>query len=128
MATTQRKGVFIIALLPAVICAAAPISSEPAPMTQIGMICVRLRVIDDGVVHLFLWSLAAGGAGSPGYWVPAAQVPHGLAVLPLDGVFEQMGQPPAGGDAGDVGDPAAGPDGDDEPFVVEGERLQRPVP
>jgi hypothetical protein len=37
------------------ICAAAPISSEPAPMTQIGMICVRLRVIDDGVVlgHLF---------------------------------------------------------------------------
>jgi hypothetical protein len=30
----------------------------------------------------------------------------GLAVLPLDGVFEQVGQPPAGGDAGDAGDPA----------------------
>jgi hypothetical protein len=41
----------------------------------------------------------------PGYWVPAAQVPDGLAVLPLDGVFEQVGQSPAGGDAGDVGDP-----------------------
>src|SRR6266851_717648 len=63
----------------------------------------------------------------PGYWVPAAQVLHGLAVLPLDGVFEQVGQMPAGGDAGDVGDSAAGTDRDDEPLVVEGERLQRPA-
>src|SRR6266496_6673739 len=65
---------------------------------------------------------------SQGQWVPAAQVRDGLAVLPLDGVFEQVGQPPAAGDAGDVGDPAAGPDRDDEPLVVEGERLQRPAP
>ena len=50
------------------------------------------------------------GPRLPGYRVPAAQVPDGLAVLPLDGVFEQVGQMPAGGDAGDVGDPAAGPD------------------
>jgi len=35
--------------------------------------------------------------------------------------------PPAAGDAGDAGDPAAGPDRDDEPLVVEGERLQRPA-
>jgi hypothetical protein len=28
---------------------------------------------------------------SSGYRVPAAQVPDGLAVLPLDGVLEQMG-------------------------------------
>src|SRR6266568_5275105 len=63
----------------------------------------------------------------PGYWVPAAQVGDGLAVLPLDGVLEQVGQVPAGGDAGDVGDPAAGPDRDDEALVVEGERLQRPA-
>ena len=48
-----------------------------------------------------------------GYWVPAAQVPDGLAVLPLDGVYEQVGQPPPGGDAGDAGGPAAGPDRDD---------------
>src|SRR6266496_5644849 len=68
------------------------------------------------------------GQRLPGYWVPAAQVPDRLAVLPLDGVFEQVGQPPAAGDAGDVGDPAAGPDRDDEPLVVEGERLQRPAP
>jgi hypothetical protein len=27
-----------------------------------------------------------------------------------------MGQPPAGGDAGDVGDPAAGADRDDDPL------------
>src|SRR5215471_5260039 len=67
-----------------------------------------------------------GGRWLPGDWVPAAQVLDGLAVLPLDGVFEQVGQVPAGGDAGDVGDGAAGPDGDDEPLVVEGERLQRP--
>ena len=65
---------------------------------------------------------------SYGYWVPTAQVPDGLAVLPLDGVFEQVGEPSAGGDVGDVGDPAAGPDRDDEPLVVEGERLQRPIP
>src|SRR6266536_6658186 len=52
--------------------------------------------------------------GSYGYRVPAAQVPDGLAVFPLDGVFEQVGQPPAAGNAGDVGDPAAGPDRDDE--------------
>src|SRR5499427_11137057 len=63
----------------------------------------------------------------PGYWVPATQVLDGLAVLPLDGVLEQVGQVPAGGDAGDVGDGAAGPDRDDEPLVVEGERLQRPA-
>src|SRR5215467_8111877 len=31
------------------------------------------------------------GQRSPGYWVPAAQVPDGLAVLPFDGVFEQVG-------------------------------------
>ena len=67
------------------------------------------------------------GQKSAGYWIPAAQVPDGLTVLPLDGVFEQVGQPPAAGDAGDVGDPAAGPDRDDEPLVVEGERLQRPA-
>ena len=52
-------------------------------------------------------------------------MPDGLAVLPLDGVLEQVGHVPAAGDAGDVGDPAAGPDRDDEPLVVEGERLQR---
>jgi hypothetical protein len=52
-------------------------------------------------------------------------VPDGLAVLPLDGVLEQVGQPSASSDAGDVGDPAAGPDRDDEPLVVEGELLQR---
>ena len=78
----------------------------------------------DEVDHL-QWERA--GARSAGYWVPAAQVPDGLAVLPLDRVFEQMGQLPAAGDAGDVGDPAAGPDRDDEPLVVEGERLQRPA-
>ncbi len=38
------------------------------------------------------------GQRAPGYWVPAAQVLDGLAVLPLDGVLEQVGQPPAGGD------------------------------
>src|SRR5512133_3116848 len=64
---------------------------------------------------------------SPGYWVPAAQVADGLAVLTLDGVFEQVGQLPAAGDAGDVGHPTAGTDRDDEPFVVEGERLERPA-
>jgi len=52
-------------------------------------------------------------------------VPDGLAVLLLDGVFEQVGRPPTGGDAADAGDLAAGPDRDDEPRVVEGERLQR---
>src|SRR6202023_3823260 len=51
--------------------------------------------------HLLPWSLAAGWRRVPGYWVPAAQVLHGLAVLPLDGVFEQVRQVPAGGDAGD---------------------------
>src|SRR5690349_10935593 len=55
---------------------------------------------------------------SYGYRVPAAQVPDGLAVLPLDGVLEQVGQPAAGGEAGDVGDPATGPDRDDESLVV----------
>ena len=64
---------------------------------------------------------------SPGYWVPAAQVADGLAVLPLDGVFEQVGQLPAAGDAGDVGHPTACTDRDDETFVVEGERLERPA-
>ena len=29
-----------------------------------------------------------------------------MAVLPLDDVLEQVGQPPAAGDSGDVGDPA----------------------
>jgi hypothetical protein len=48
------------------------------------------------------------GQRSAGYWIPAAQVLDGLPVFPLDGVFEQMGQPPAGGDAGDVGWCAAG--------------------
>jgi 2-polyprenyl-6-methoxyphenol hydroxylase-like FAD-dependent oxidoreductase len=67
------------------------------------------------------------GQRLPGYRVPAAQVPDGLAVFPFDGVFEQVGKPPAGGDAGDVGDPAAGPDRDDEPLVVEGECLRRPA-
>jgi hypothetical protein len=32
--------------------------------------------------------IAAYVLRSPGYWVPAAQVADGLAVLPLDGVFE----------------------------------------
>jgi hypothetical protein len=50
-----------------------------------------------------------------------------LAVLPLDGVFEQVGQLTAAGDAGDIGDPAAGAGRDDEPVVVEGERLERPA-
>src|SRR6266571_8942551 len=72
--------------------------------------------------------LTAGWKRSPGYWVPAAQVPDGLAVLPLNGVFEQMGKLPAGGDAGYVGDPAAGPDRDHEPLVVEGERLRLLAP
>src|SRR5919202_5752178 len=82
--------------------------------------CARQR-------HLLLGSLRLDGRPSAGYWVPAAQVPDGLAVLPLDGVFEQGSQPPAGGDAGDVGGPAAGPDRDDEPRVAEGERLQLPA-
>jgi hypothetical protein len=60
--------------------------------------------------HLLFCCSQQGGQRSAGYWVPAAQVPDGLAVLPLDGVFEQVGQLPAGGDAGDVGYPAAGPD------------------
>ena len=59
--------------------------------------------------------------------VPAAQVCDGLAVFPFDGVFEQVGQVPAGGKAGDLGDAAAGADRDDESFVVEGERLQGPA-
>ena len=59
-------------------------------------------------------------------WVPAAQMRDGLTVLPLDEVLEQMSQPTAAGDAGNVGDPAAGADRDDEPLVVEGERLKRP--
>jgi hypothetical protein len=42
-------------------------------------------------------------------------------------VFEQVGQPTAAGDAGDVGHPAAGAGRDDEPLVVEGERRERPV-
>jgi hypothetical protein len=46
-------------------------------------------------------------------------VPDRLAVLPLDGVLEQVGQLPAAGDASDVGDPAANPDRDDESLVVE---------
>src|SRR6516165_9702594 len=71
--------------------------------------------------------LRQGWRRLPGYWVPATQVPDGLAVFPLDGVFEQVSQVPAGGDAGDVGDPAAGPNRDDEPLVVEGEHLQRPA-
>src|ERR1700732_2101341 len=71
--------------------------------------------LDASARHLLPWSLAAGWRRLPGYWVPAAQVLHGLAVLPLDGVFEQVRQVPAGGDAGDVGDPVAGPDRDDEP-------------
>src|SRR5215467_3171496 len=46
------------------------------------------------------------GHALAGYRIPAAQVLDGLAVLPLDGVFEQVGQVSAGGDAGDVSDPA----------------------
>src|SRR5580693_3617982 len=88
-------------------------------MTLIGMICVRLTLL------FCRWQ--QDGQRLPGYWVPAAQMPDGLAVLPLDGVLEQVGCPPAGGDAGDVGDPAARPDRDDEPLVVEGERLQGPA-
>jgi hypothetical protein len=56
-----------------------------------------------------------------------AQGRDGLALLPLDKVLEQVGQPPAAGDAGDVSNPAAGPDRDDEPLVMEGEHLQRPA-
>ena len=41
--------------------------------------------------------------------------------------LSRWASPPAGGDAGDVGDTAAGPDRDDEPLVVECERLQRPA-
>src|SRR6187455_1717579 len=54
---------------------------------------------------------------SAGQWVPAAQMRDGLAVFPLDEILEQVGQPPAAGDAGDVGDPATGTDRDDESLV-----------
>src|SRR3954447_5786349 len=72
---------------------------------------------------------AAGGSRRapwlPSYWTPATQVPDGLAVLPLDGIFEHVGDAAAGGDAGDVGHPAARTDRDDEALVVEGEFLER---
>src|SRR6266545_4803226 len=48
-----------------------------------------------------------GAARAPG--ISAAQVLDELAILPLDGVLEGMGQPPAGGDAGNLSDTAAGP-------------------
>src|SRR5260370_36822401 len=51
----------------------------------------------------------------PGYWVPAAQVLDGLAVLPLHGVFEQGRQVARGGDAGECGGPGGGPPRDDAP-------------
>jgi hypothetical protein len=56
--------------------------------------------------HLLLGRSQEDGPWLPGYWIPATQVPDGLAVLPLDGVFEQVGQPSATCDARDVGDPA----------------------
>jgi hypothetical protein len=69
--------------------------------------------------------LAELADGSGGDWVPAPEVPDGLAIFPLDRVLEQVGQPPASGEAGDIGDPAAQSDRDDEALVLEGEGLQR---
>src|ERR671933_1485506 len=56
---------------------------------------------------------------------PAAQVLDRLAVFPLDGVFEDVREPPAERVARHVGNAAPGADRDDKAFVVEREWLQR---
>ena len=61
-----------------------------------------------------------------GQGVPSAQVLDRLAVLPLDGVLEEVSKSAAGGDVRDVGHAATCADRDDESFVMEGECLQRP--
>jgi hypothetical protein len=48
----------------------------------------------------------------------------GLAVLPLDGVFEQVGEPSAAGDAAELGGAAVVADRDHQALVVEAEPLQ----
>jgi len=63
------------------------------------------------------WSTSLNDTSSLG---PAAQVLDGLAVLPLNGIFEQVSQSPADSDTGDVSHPPVGPHPDDEPFVMEG--------
>ena len=76
-----------------------PQPSYPAIITAIYGSCTRQRICS--------FDRQLMGIPSAGYWIPAAKVPDGLAVLPLDGVLENVSKSATGGDSGDVGHAAS---------------------